>query len=89
MVICNPLDKSVELFGDLGFPNFYKSEIDAIDDDLSALILNTYTKAEVYNSITNIDLFGSENINVTNSQTSLTCTLKLNNEAFLTPRLNV
>ena len=46
----NSLDKSVELFGDLDIPNFYnKSEIDAIGDELSASILNTYTKTEVDN----------------------------------------
>ena len=39
----NSFDKSIEFFGDLDIPNFYnKTETDAIDDELSALILNTY-----------------------------------------------
>ena len=85
----NPLDKSVEFFGDLGIPNFYnKSEIDAIDDELSALVLNTFTKTEVNNLITNIDLPGSENVNTINNQISLTYPSKINNEAFLSPRVN-
>ena len=44
----NSLDKSVEFFGDLDIPNFYnKTEIDAIGDELSALVLNTYTKQKL------------------------------------------
>ena len=39
IAIFNSLDKSVEFFGDLDIPNFYnKTEVDAIDDELSALI---------------------------------------------------
>ena len=57
MAIFKSLDKSVEFFGDLGIPNFYnKAEIDAIGDGLSALILNTYAKAEVEALISNINL---------------------------------
>ena len=55
--IFNPLYKSVEFFGGLGIPNFYnKTEVDAIDDGLSALVLNTYTKPEVEALISNINL---------------------------------
>ena len=57
IAIFNSLDKSVEFFGDLYIPNFYnKTEVDAIDDELSALVLNTYTKAEVEALISNINL---------------------------------
>ena len=57
VAIFNPLDKSIEFFGDLDIPNFYnKTEIDAIDDELSALILNTYTKTEVGALISNTNL---------------------------------
>ena len=53
----NLLDKSVEFFGDLDIPNFYnKTEVDAIGDELSALILNTCTKTEVEALIYNITL---------------------------------
>ena len=90
IAIFNPLDKSVEPFGDLDIPNFYnKNEIDAIDDGLSSVILNTYTKIEVDDLLTNIDLSGSENINITNNQISLTYPLKFNNEPFSNPRVNV
>ena len=48
IAIFNSLDKSVEFFGDLDFLNFYnKAEIDAIDDELSSLGLNTYTKQKL------------------------------------------
>ena len=51
------LDKSVEFFGDLDIPNFYnEAEIDAIGDELSALILNTYTKTKVEALIYNTNL---------------------------------
>ena len=44
IAIFKSLDKSVEFFGDLDIPNFYnKTEIDAVGDELSALILNTYS----------------------------------------------
>ena len=57
IAIFNSLDKSVEFFGNLDIPNFYnKTEVDAIDDELSALILNTYTKTEVEALISNINL---------------------------------
>ena len=56
MAIFISLDKSVEFFGDLDIPIFYKSEIDAIGDELSALILNTYTKTEVGALIYNTNL---------------------------------
>ena len=88
VAISNSLDKSVEFFGDLDVPGFYnKTEIDAIDDELPSLILNTYTKTEVYNLITNINLTGSENIDITNNQISLTHPVK-KEEAFLNPRVN-
>ena len=89
IAVFNSLDKSVEFFGDLDIPNFYnKFGIDAIDDELSALILNTGTQTEVDNLTANIELSGSENINITNNQISLTHPLKINNEAFLNPRVN-
>ena len=48
ITIFNSLNKSVETVGDLDIPNFYnKTEIDAIDDESSAIVLNTYTKTEV------------------------------------------
>ena len=51
------LDKSIELFGDLDIPTVHnKTEIDAIDDELSALVLNTYTKTEVGALIPNTNL---------------------------------
>ena len=57
IAIFNSLDKSVEFFWNLDIPNFYnKTEVDAIDDGLSALILNTYTKPEVEALISNINL---------------------------------
>ena len=57
IAIFNSLDKSVEFFGNVNVPNFYnKTEVDAIDDELSALILNTYTKPEVEALISNINL---------------------------------
>ena len=69
IAIFNSLDKSVEFFGDLDIPNHYnKTEVDAIDDELSALILNTYTKTEVEALISNISLTGSENIDITSNQ---------------------
>ena len=53
----NSLGKSVEFFGELDIPNLYnKTEIDAIDDELSALVLNTYTKTKVEALISNINL---------------------------------
>ena len=53
----NSLGKSVELFGDLDTPNCYNNpEIDAIDDELSALIVNTYTTTEVEALLHNINL---------------------------------
>ena len=73
----NSLNKSVEFFGDPDIPNFHnKTEVDAIDDELSALILNTYTKTEVEALISNINLTGSENIDITNNQFSLTFPIK-------------
>ena len=58
IAIFNSLDKSVEFsFCDLGIPNHYnKTEIDAIDDELPASILNTYTITEVEALIYNINL---------------------------------
>ena len=51
--------------------------------------MNAYTKTEVSNLLANIDLTGSENINITNNQISLAYPLNINNEAFLNPRVNV
>ena len=85
----NSLDKSIKFFGDLDIPNFYnKNGTDAIGDELLSLILNTYTKTEVDNLLTNTNLTGSENINITNNGTSLTYPLKIK-KAYLTPRVNV
>ena len=70
-------------------PNFEnKAEIDAIDDELPSLILNTYTKTEVDNLLMNINLTGSEYIGITNNQIALTYPLTIDNEAFLNPRVN-
>jgi len=71
------------------FANYYnKTEIDAVDDELTSLILNTYTKTEVDNLLTNINLTGSENIDITNNTISLTYPLKISNEPYLNPRVN-
>ena len=79
----NSLDKSVEFFGDLDILNFYnKTEIDAIDDELPALILNTYTKTEVDTLLLDTNLTGSENLDITNNQISLTYPSNINGEAF-------
>ena len=57
IAICNSLDKSVEFFGGIDIPNLYnKTDIDAIDDELSTFILNTYTKPEVEALLSTIDL---------------------------------
>ena len=57
IAIFHSLDKSVEFFWNLDIPNFYnKTEVDAIDDELPALILNTYTKPEVEALISNTNL---------------------------------
>ena len=83
MAILNSLDKSVEFFWGLYIHNFYnKNKLDAIGDELSSLFLSTYTKPEVGNSLTNNNLTGSENIDTTSSQISLTYPLNINNEAF-------
>ena len=59
IAIFNSLGKSVEFFWDFDIPNFYnKTETDAIDDELPALFLNTYTKTEVEALISNINLVG-------------------------------
>ena len=50
--------------------------------------LNTYTKTEVYDLLTDINLTGSENINITNNEVSLTYRLRINSEPFLNPRVN-
>ena len=69
MASFNSLDKPVTLFRDLDIPNCYnKHEADAIDDELPSLILNTYTKTKVNKFITNIDLSGSGNINITSNE---------------------
>ena len=57
IAIFNSLDKSVEFFGNLDILNFYNTdEINAIDNELSNLILNTYSKPEVEALISNIIL---------------------------------
>ena len=49
IAVFNSLGKSVELFGDLDIPNFYnKTEIDAIGDELSALIKHIYENRSKY-----------------------------------------
>ena len=89
IAIFNSLDESVESFGDLDIPNFYNTnKIDAIGDGLSSLVLNTYAKTEVDNLLTNISLTGSENINITNNEISLTYPFKTNNEPCVNPRVN-
>ena len=79
----------MSFFGDLDIPNFYnKTEIDAIGDELSALILSTYTKTEVDTLLSNTNLTGSDNLDISSNQISLTYPLTINNEAFLNPRVN-
>ena len=89
IAISNSLDQSVEFFGDLGIANVYnETELDATGDELSSLVLDTHIKTEVDNLLSNINLTGSENIDTTNNQISLTYPLKNNNEALLNPRVN-
>ena len=60
--------ESDALFANIDLSNYYnKAEIDAIDDEVTSLILNTYTKTGVDNLLT-----GSENIDITNNTISLT-----------------
>ena len=74
---------------DLDIPNLYdKTEIDAVGEELQSLILNAYIKTEVHNLLTNINLTGSENINITNNEMSLTYPFKIDNGAFLNPNVN-
>ena len=57
IAVFNSLDESVEFFGELDIPSRYnKTEVDAVGDELSALILNTYTKTELEALISNINL---------------------------------
>ena len=60
--------------------------MDAIGDELSTLVLNTYTETEVGNLITGIDLSGSGNINITNNPISWNFSLKINDEVCSNPR---
>ena len=55
---------------------------------MSSLVLNTYIKTEADNLLTNVNLTGSENIDITSNQISLTYPLNINNGAFLNPRVN-
>ena len=56
IAIFNSLDKSVEFLDDLDIPKYYnQNEIDAIGDELPALVLDTYTKTEVEALIFNIN----------------------------------
>ena len=87
IAIFNSLNKSVEFFGDLDIPNYYnKTEVDAIGDELTASILNTYTKQEVDTLLTNTNLTGSGNIDITNNQISLSFPLKINEEIVINRR---
>ena len=71
IAIFKSLDKSVEFAGGLDVPNFYNNiEIDAIGDELPSLVLNTYIKTGVDNSITNSSLTGSENICIASNRIS-------------------
>ena len=57
IAIFNSLDKSVEFFGDLDILKFYnQTEVGAIVDGFSALILNTYIKPEVEALLPNTNL---------------------------------
>ena len=81
----NSLDKSVEFFGDLDIPNFYnKDEIYTLFEHID--LSNYYDKTEVDTLLTNTNLTGSENIDTTNNEISLTYPLKVNGEIVINPR---
>ena len=87
IALFNSLDKSCEVVGNFDIPNhFNETEIDAIGDELSALILNTYTKTKVEALIPNINLTGSQNIDRTSNQCSLTFPIKINDGICFHPR---
>ena len=85
IAIFNSLDKSVEFFGGSDIPNLYnKNEIDTLFENID--LSNYYDKTEVYILLTNTNLTGSENIDITNNETSLTYPLKVNGEIVINPR---
>ena len=51
-------------------------------------IPNHYNKTEIDTFLTNTNLTGSENLDITNNQISLNFPLTINNEPFLNPRVN-
>ena len=55
------------LFGNIDFSNYYtKTEVDDIDNELSTLVLNIYTKPEVDSILANQSYTSSENIGLIN-----------------------
>ena len=87
IALFNSLDKNVEFFRNLDIQGFYnKTEVDAIGDELSALVLNTCIKTEVEALTSNINLTGSEKIDITSNQFSLTFPLKINDGICFHPK---
>jgi len=78
-----------DLFTNINISNYYdKSYIDYLDNEISTQFLSTYTKTEVDALLLNTNLTGSDNLDISNNQISLTYPLKINDEAFLNPRVN-
>ena len=63
-------------------PNIYnKTEIDTLFEHID--VSSYYDKTEVDTLLTNTNLTGSENIDITNNQISLTFPLKVNREIVI------
>ena len=78
-----------DLFTNINISNYYdKSYIDYLDNEISTQFLSTYTKTEVDALLLNTNLTGSDNLDISNNQISLTYPSKINDEAFLNPRVN-
>ena len=74
-----------DLFTNINISNYYdKSYIDYSDNEISTKFLNTYTNTETDAVITTYT--GSENIDITSNELSLTFPLKINDEIVLNPR---
>jgi len=78
-----------DLFTNINISNYYdKAYIDFLDNEISTQFLNTYNKTEVDALLTITNLTGSDNIDISNNQISLTYPLTINDESFLNPRVN-
>ena len=78
-----------DLFTNINISNYYdKAYIDLLDNEISTQFLNTYNKTEVDALLTITNLTGSDNIDISNNQISLTYPLTINDESFLNPRVN-